>query len=163
MPTVVISPGTKKLPWQPMFLDHIGDQRVVRAVRFIWEEIARFLNNLAFKVIDEEDNYCIEVEDAATITLDAREAMGGKLWYVTIEGDRTITIDHAVCGQAMGLLVKQGTGGSHSLTWDTMFRLGTDLPAIGLSTAVGAVDYVGFIYFEPDDAYDIISLMRGYL
>lgn len=81
---------------------------------------------------------------------------------VTLAGNATITPSGAKDGQRMILELKQDTTGGRTVTWGTNVRFGTDLPAITLSTAGGALDRVGLIYNAAAAKCDVVALQRGY-
>lgn len=111
----------------------------------------------------EGTGYCIIVPEADPIVLNCSQVNGnGKVFRLVLTADRTLQAVNALCGQPIALLVEQGAGGGHALNLDTMFRFGDDLPAAMWSGAVGKVDYLGVIYYEPDQRYDVVALMRGY-
>jgi hypothetical protein len=51
---MTVSPGDKKLPQQPL-LPEIDDPKTVKNIRWVWEEIARFLNSVSFATADLPD------------------------------------------------------------------------------------------------------------
>jgi len=86
----------------------------------------------------------------------------GKVFWTEITGNHTLQAINGVCGQPMALICKQGTGGSHVLTPDTMFSYGTDVTETDVTwgPAEGTLDFMGFIFFQ--EKYHIVSHVRGY-
>jgi hypothetical protein len=102
----------------------------------------------------------VALTDAATIATDASL---GDHFRVTLGGNRTL-------GNPTGLsdgqrllweLIQDGTG-SRTITLDTNFALGTDLPAITLTTTAGKRDFLGGIYNATAGKIFVTSLMRGF-
>lgn len=81
----------------------------------------------------------------ATYTLPAPTSAG--IHYLTLTASCTLTLPTPVAGQSFTLVIKQGGSGSYTITWpaEAKFDNGND-PT--LSTAVGAIDVLGF--FSPD-------------
>lgn len=102
----------------------------------------------------------IDLVDAATIDV---PAWAGSSFRVTIAGDRTLaTPTGATDGQRILIAVTQGAGGSHTLTLSGDYTLGSDVTDATLSTAEGAVDYLGVIYRAAADSFDVVAVARGY-
>lgn len=98
--------------------------------------------------------------DAAPIVVDAALGVNFK---VTLTASRLLqNPSNPSDGQLIRIRVTQGGIGSYVLTFDTKYRFGTDLPSPILSTAVGAIDYLGFIYHEIDDKWDYVSQVFGF-
>jgi hypothetical protein len=97
--------------------------------------------------------------DAATITVDASL---GKVFTVSLGGNRTMqNPTNPVNGQMILFRIKQ-VAGSNTITWDTAYQFTTELPAPTLSTAAGAIDYVGFIYDSTTTKWCCLSYALGY-
>lgn len=98
--------------------------------------------------------------DAATILVDATL---GDTFIVTLGGNRTLgNPTGAVNGQKLTFRIRQDEIGSRTLSFDTKYRLGTDLTAITLTTTAGKTDYIGVIYHLTDDKFDVVAFMKGY-
>lgn len=81
----------------------------------------------------------------AAYTLPAPTAAG--MHYLTLTTNCTLTFPTAVAGQSFTLILKQGGSGSYTVTWPNEAKWdGGNAPT--LSTAVGAIDVIGF--FSPD-------------
>jgi hypothetical protein len=105
----------------------------------------------------------VDLVDAATIATDI--ALGNE-FRVTLEGNRTLGVPtNALDGKRVIWRFKQDATGNRTLGLAGGaggFRLGTDIPAIALSTAANKVDYMGAIYNETDDLWDILAFVKGY-
>jgi hypothetical protein len=87
-----------------------------------------------------------QADAGATYTLPAPTAAG--IHYLTLTENCELTFPTAVAGQSFTLILKQGGSGSYTITWpDSVKWDGGNAPT--LSTAVGAIDVVGF--FSPDN------------
>ena len=98
--------------------------------------------------------------DAATIAVDASQ---GYNFSVTLGGNRTLgNPTNAVDGQKMLFRIKQDGTGNRTLALGTKYRFGADIVSITLSTQANKSDYLGVIYNQADDKFDIIAFMRGF-
>ena len=98
--------------------------------------------------------------DAAAITTDASL---GNTFSVTLGGNRTLgNPTNPTADQKCLWKLKQDGTGSRTITLDTKFRLGTDMPPIVLSTAANKIDYLGAMYNAADDKWDVIGFIKGY-
>lgn len=104
---------------------------------------AEFLNQYAVGLGVEDwitDTY------ASTISLNVdSEASGGKKHYVEITGNPTFTLANASNGDIFMVAIKQGTTGSHTVTWFSGI-LWVDGVEPTLTTTAGKVDI--FIFVE---------------
>lgn len=102
----------------------------------------------------------VVLTDAATVAVDASL---GNVFTVTIAASRTIGAPiNPTNGQKIILRIRQGGSGSYTITWNAVYRFGTDITTPTLSTAVGKTDYVGFIYNSTDSKWDCVAVSRGY-
>lgn len=99
--------------------------------------------------------------NAATITVDASLASTFK---ITLTGNRTLgNPSNAVDGQKLSFLIRQDGVGNRTLTLDTKYRFGTVVPSLTLSTAAGAVDWLGVIYDSTADKFDVVAFDPGHV
>lgn len=99
------------------------------------------------------------VSDAQTITYSSTPTVtwsNGSTAYITLTGNATFTFAGGVSGKTYRLVIKQGGSGSYTITLPASVRTG-DIGTPTLSTAVGDVDYLGFIYNGIDSKYDLVS------
>jgi hypothetical protein len=97
--------------------------------------------------------------DGATISVNA--ALGA-MATVTLGGNRTMGApSNPVNGQTLLFRITQSTG-SNTITWDAAYAFSTALPAPTLSTAAGAVDYVGFVYSSASSKWHCVSYQLGF-
>lgn len=104
----------------------------------------------------------ITLTDAATVTLDAS---AGNFFRLTIGGNRTLAnpTGTGICdGTKIIIRVTQDGTGGRTLAYDTQYRFSTDLPSPTLSTGIGDVDYLGFIYNEPENKWDFVGKVFGF-
>jgi len=102
----------------------------------------------------------VTLVDAATITVNAAQ---GSTFDVTLLGSRILgNPTGAFNGQRLLFRVRQDTIGGRTLTFDTKYRFGINIPTITLSTGPSKLDRVGVEYVAADDRFDIIALMQGY-
>ena len=66
-------------------------------------------------------------------------------------------------GQKILFRIEQGGTGSYTITLDTKYRVPTDLTGFLLSTAVGTMDILGFVYHLADDKWDMTGITKGYV
>jgi len=81
---------------------------------------------------------------------------------ITLTGNATITNSGAVDGQKLVLEITQGGAGSYTVAFSSGTRFGTSIPSITLSTTVGLMDRIGFIYNAPASKYDVVSYVKGF-
>jgi hypothetical protein len=79
--------------------------------------------------------------DAGTVSIDLTIS---NVFTLTIEGDRTIAFTNLQSGFIYNLLVTQGTGGNHTLTFGSNVLFGEDGAPI-LSTDEGKIDWLAFL------------------
>lgn len=65
-------------------------------------------------------------------------------------------------GQRIIIRIKQDGTGGRTLTFDSDWRLGTDITAVVLSTDANKVDYIGAYYNSTDDKWDVLAFVKGY-
>jgi hypothetical protein len=103
---------------------------------------------------------CTNVDDAEIIILNCNMT---DAFRITIAGDRTLEIvGGSKCMQPVCVAVVQGGAGGYSLELGESIRLGLDIATIALSEDAGAIDYIGFLYDEIEDVYDLVSFVSGY-
>ena len=99
------------------------------------------------------------------IPLDASE---GSVFELTAGGNRTILAptNSPATGHTQKMVIRHiASGGARTLTLTTgaagAFRFGTDLPSL-TATASGKTDYIGAIWNELADRWDIVSYVKGF-
>lgn len=98
--------------------------------------------------------------DAATIAVDASL---GNDFTVTLGGNRTLgNPTNPSNGQKILFAIRQDGTGNRTLTLDTAYRLGTDIPSVTLSTAANKTDYLGVRYNGTDSTWDVLAFTKGY-
>ena len=98
--------------------------------------------------------------DGATISIDASL---GNIFTVTLGGNRTIAAPtNPTAGQKMILQLRQDVTGSRTVSWNAVFRFGTDITTPTLTTTASKTDYIGFIYNDTDSKWDCVAVSRGY-
>lgn len=102
----------------------------------------------------------VALTDAATIATDASL---GNHFRVTLGGNRTLgNPTNLTDGQKLlWELIQDGTG-SRTITLGSNFALGTDLPAITLTTTASKRDFLGGIYNSTAGKIYVTSLVRGF-
>ena len=85
----------------------------------------------------------------------------GKTAYITLTGNAIFTFSNGVSGESYKLVIKQGAGGSHTITLPGDVRLGNSGTPT-LSTAVGDVDYLGFVFHGLDSKYDLVAFSLSF-
>lgn len=101
------------------------------------------------------------IVEAATIIL---PAFTGNNFSITLTGDRTLGVPLSPVkdGQPIILAVTQDAVGSRLLTLNAIFHFGTTLTSITLSTTPSLTDYIGMIYRQARNQWDIVSFMAGF-
>lgn len=119
-----------------------------------------FYDNMFPERVQADAGKEVELTDAATIIVDASRA---NTFRVTLGGNRTMGApSNPLKNQKIIFKIYQDGTGNRTLTWNAIFRFSTDIPSPTLSTAAGALDYVGFIYNEADVKWDCIALVQGF-
>lgn len=99
------------------------------------------------------------LHDAPAISVNA--ALGND-FRVTLGGDRAFAAPTGGRdGQRITLMITQGKGAPHKVTWSDRYRFGT-LGAPALSAAEGHTDVLGFIYHQPLGAWFCVGAARGF-
>lgn len=102
----------------------------------------------------------VALTDAVTITTDA--ALGNH-FRVTLAGNRTMGAPtNPTDGQKLLYEVKQDATGSRTVTWNAVFRFGTDVTSPTLTTTASKKDFIGFVYNSTDVKWDCLAVARGY-
>jgi hypothetical protein len=103
--------------------------------------------------------------DAANVTLDSSL---GNTFKLTAAGNRTIDAptNKPVSGKAQKIVIAiEASAADRTITLATgaagAFRFGTDITAL-TATTNGLVDYIGCIYNDADDRWDVVSYSKGY-
>jgi len=83
---------------------------------------------------------------------------------LNLMSDTTITFANASKeGQQIVLALYQADSTVHNVTFDTTARLGTDIFSFPtLSTSIGLLDRIAFIYDSVAHTYDLAGYSRGY-
>ena len=98
--------------------------------------------------------------DQTTITTDAS---AGTIFTVTLAGNRTLAAPtNPVDGMKRIWRFKQDATGSRTITLNAIFRLGTDITSITLTTTASKTDYMGAIYNATDSKWDIVAFVKGF-
>lgn len=119
-----------------------------------------FYDNMFPERVQADAGKEVALTDAATIAVDAAR---GNTFRVTLGGNRAMGAPtNPLKNQKIIFKIYQDGTGSRTLTWNAIFRFSTDIPSPTLSTAAGALDYVGFIYNEADNKWDCIALVQGF-
>jgi len=102
----------------------------------------------------------VALTDATTIATDASL---GSHFRVTLGGNRTLgNPTNLSDGQKLLWELIQDATGSRTITLGSNFALGTDLPAVTLTTTASKRDFLGGIYNSTAGKIFVTSLMRGY-
>lgn len=109
-----------------------------------------------------------KVTKTAPITLNyaasvATDASASNHFRITLTGNLTLANPtNPADGQRIIWELIQGGTGSYTLTLGTAFALGSDIPTITLSTAVGKRDFLGAVYNSATSKWYVIAFTRGY-
>lgn len=102
----------------------------------------------------------VVLTDAATIATDCSL---GSTFTVTLAGNRTLGAPtNPTDGQRCIWRFKQDVTGTRTITLNAVFRLGTDISAVTLTTTASKTDYIGAIYNSADTKWDIVAFIKGY-
>lgn len=101
----------------------------------------------------------INLIDGATIPLNSAL---GDIFLVTTSGDRTIGIPtNPVTGKPI-IIVHKASGADRTLSLNASgFRFGTTITALTATTSA-KTDYIGCIYNQADNIWDVIAYVKGY-
>lgn len=98
--------------------------------------------------------------DATTINTNASL---GHHFRCTLGGNRTLANPtNGADGQKVIWELIQDSTGSRTITLDSKFALGADIPSVILSTSPNKRDFLGAIYHAADDHWFVIALAKGY-
>ncbi len=102
----------------------------------------------------------VALTDGANI---ATDASAGDIFTVTLGGNRTLANPtNPADGMIRCWRIKQDATGSRTLTLDTNFRFGTDIPSLIMTTTASKTDYFIAIYNGTDSRWDIVDFVRGF-
>lgn len=96
----------------------------------------------------------------ATVAVDASLGV-----YFTLTAGQSFTLSNPTNptdGQKIVFRILQDGTGGRVLTLDTKYRLGTDISAVVLTTAINKADYIGVVYNLVADKWDVIAFTKGY-
>lgn len=96
------------------------------------------------------------------------DLVAGNVFEITLLGN--ITIENPTYGgraipqDGTSLLFRliQDATGNRILTLANQFTIGASVTSYTLSTAAGAVDYIGCLYRKTQNKWDIVSVLLGY-
>lgn len=98
--------------------------------------------------------------EAATIATDASL---GNHFRVTLTASRTLgNPTNLTDGQRLTWEVIQDATGGWTLTFDTLFAFGAEIPGVALTAVASKRDFIGGIYCSTPNLIYITSLARGY-
>lgn len=98
--------------------------------------------------------------DAPTIAVDAS---AGNDFRVTLGDSRTMSGPaNPTAGQQIVFQITQGTAGSASITWDTVYEFSSGLPEPALSTSPGQTDVLGFVYNAVREKWLLAAFVNGF-
>lgn len=98
--------------------------------------------------------------DGATITIDAST---GNHFRVTLGGNRTMAAPtNPTDAQLITLEVIQDGTGSRTLTWNSVFAFGTDVPSPTLTTTASKRDFLSFKYNSTAVKWYCLGVVKGY-
>lgn len=102
----------------------------------------------------------VALTDAATIATDASL---GNHFRVTLGGNRTLgnPTNLTDTQRLLWEIIQDGTG-TRTITLGSNFALGTDLPAVTLTTTAGKRDFLSAVYNATAGKLFVTSLVRGF-
>ncbi len=87
----------------------------------------------------------------------------GRIFYLLMTKNHSLAKPiNAKNGSVVCLVTTQDSAGGWAISLDSKFHLGTDVASASLTTTPGARDYMGSIYCEASDQFDVVSFVRGY-
>lgn len=102
----------------------------------------------------------VALVDEATIATDV--SLGDE-FRVTLGDNRTLGApSNAYDGKLAIWRFKQDGTGSRTITLNAIFRLGTDIASITLTTTPNKADYMAAIYNSTDTKWDVVAFVKGY-
>lgn len=101
------------------------------------------------------------VADGASIAIDAAL---GSIFTTTLaaDGHAIAAPAHPVSGKRIIVRLTQGGTGTNTVTWNSVFRFSTSVQSPTLSTSVGKVDYIEFMYNATASKWDAMSTNIGF-
>ena len=107
----------------------------------------------------------VTLTDAATVAVDA--SLGNVftlLFTAGVGNSRAMGAPSGspANGQKMIIRLRQDVVGSRTVTWNAIYRFGTDITTPTLTTTASKTDYVGFIYNSTDITWDCVAVSKGY-
>jgi hypothetical protein len=102
----------------------------------------------------------VNLSDAATIAVDASL---GNDFRVSIAASRTMgSPTNPTDGQQIIFQIMQGGGGSSTITWGSGYEFSDGLPQPTLSSTVGQLDLLGFIYNAAKGTWLLAAFVNGF-
>lgn len=103
----------------------------------------------------------VTLTDGATVSLDAS---AGRVFRLTAAGNRTISVPTNAADGRMIVIAHKASGADRTLTLTTgsagAFAFNTDITGLTATTS-GTTDYIGCIYDDVDDRWDVVSVVKG--
>lgn len=96
--------------------------------------------------------------DSNTIAIDWDN---GNTQQIEIIGTSTFTFTNEISGGKYTLAIKQGGAGSFTVFWPATVNWG-DAGEITLNTAVGKLDYIGFIFNDLESEFHALAQGKGF-
>lgn len=109
------------------------------------------------KTLNQTDTV-VTLVDGATVDLNASQ---GSVFYLSAGGDRTINTPTSATAGKKIIIRHYANGANRTLTLSSGFRFGTDVTGLTTTTS-GKMDYIGCIYNEIDEVWDVVALSTGY-
>jgi len=100
------------------------------------------------------------ISNMGWVTFDARLS---NVFRLTLVGNVTLhgPSNGEDCQRVIVILTQDGVGG-RTLTLGTNISVGTDLATVTLSSAVGAIDYLGLMYNAVTGDWHVVSFIKGF-
>lgn len=103
----------------------------------------------------------VTLTDGATPALNASQ---GTIFYLSSAGNRTIAVPTNPTPGKKIIIRHYASGGARTLSLNTGaggFRFGNDIVSLTATTS-GRTDYIGCIYNEVDNFWDVVAVSKGY-
>lgn len=107
----------------------------------------------------------VTLTDAATVAVDASLGNVFTLLFTAAVGNTRAMgapSGSPANGQKMIIRLRQDVVGSRTVTWNAIYRFGTDITTPKLTTTASKTDYIGFIYNSTDITWDCVAVSKGY-
>jgi len=144
-----------------MSLYHTSEMETIEGIAAYLKELDKDIQRLAVAMRPDKVS---DLVDASTVATDAALAIHFRLDLTAAIGTNRLMGNptNGRDGQKVIWEFVQPATGGLTVTFDTKWSFGTDIPSITLSTAANAIDFLGATYDSINDKWRVTAFVTGY-